>query len=549
MATVDPGYHQLTDCIAVASFLVPELMRTFKRSLLTGIMLLSAHLLSAKAPTARITITGGKLTRPVVITDNEVLQVSPAWSSAFLDLSRPPLEEVPKVSSTYEVTLYSEIGPNDIRKTCVFFYIPGFSAAQGLIYLPGNGTLWALNAGTIIRQGRDGKWSYASPSWEALITPFIVSGEGGRQTLLSGASANSLFGEHPVSEVIIEKWAKPKPGWLYILDPRSGSYSRVWLLDPEKSKVMGSIQAGYDPDFALSKDGSRLYIASGERESGELNVVDTSTGEIHHVPFADRVLYRPWYQALPPFSSMAVSSDGLAVGILGHHVFSPEKIESRLWIFDALGERFQKKSVDLGDCVNADFVPSSDGNRFKVFCEQRVAHKNSVRLIDLNEEYREMAAATTTPDWPNGCDFAESFPIRSTMAVIRTDGAIYEGNSGLQNLRPTSITGDCRQWTIARGDWPRSPDGAKVYLGYGGIAPNGMSAATELVAFETTTWTQLGRIQTSVPFWSAVVSHNGKQIYAVAPESHRVLIIDAVTFQERRAINVGDTPSLALVAP
>ena len=194
-------------------------MRIFVRSVLTGIMLLlTLHLSSAKAPTVRITIAGGKLTRPLVLTDNELLDSSPAWGSAFLDFSKPPLGEVPKVSTTYELTLYSEIAENDIRKTCVFFYAPGFSAEQGLIYLPGKGSLWLLNAGTIIRQGRDGKWSYASPAWEALIKPFIANGEAGRQT--SMASANSVLREHQsqsssrVSEVIIEKWAKPKPEWL-----------------------------------------------------------------------------------------------------------------------------------------------------------------------------------------------------------------------------------------------------------------------------------------------------------------------------------------------
>ena len=529
----------------------------FRKSILIGILLVAApHLLFAKAPTARITIAGGKLTRPVVITDNKVLDLSAGWGSAFLALSRPPLEEVPKVSTTYEVTLYSEIAENDLRKTCVFFYTPGFSAGQGLIYLPGKGTLWALNAGAIVREGRDGKWSYASPVWEPLIAPFITEGEGKASSETSISSAASVVGQHQIqssgriSEVAIEKWVKPKPGWLYVLDPRSGSHSRVWLLDPEYSRVVGSIRAGYDPDLALSPDGSKLYIASGERETGELSVVDTSTGEIHHVPFADRVLYRPWYRGLPPFSGIAVTSDNRAVWILGHHVFSPDKIESRLWIFDARNERLESKSFDLGSCSSADFLLSSDGHRYRVICEQRAAHMNSVRLVGVDEEHRARADVDTSPRLPNGCDFAEVFSTRgSTMAVIRSDGAIYEGDAALEGLNPTSITGDCRQGRIAHADWPRSPDGGKLYLGYGGIAPDGMSAATGLAVFDTTTWKRLGSVQTSVPFWSAVVSHDGKQIYAIAPEQHRVLVIDTVTLQERRVIQVGNIPSLALVAP
>lgn len=76
-----------------------------------------------------------------------------------------------------------------------------------------------------------------------------------------------------------------------------------------------------------------------------------------------------------------------------------------------------------------------------------------------------------------------------------------------------------------------------------------MSAATELRVFDTTTWKQLGRVRTSVPFWSAAAGHDGKYVYAVAPAQHRVLVIDTLTLQEKRAINVGNLPSLALVAP
>ena len=53
---------------------------------------------------------------------------------------------------------------------------------------------------------------------------------------------------------------------------------------------MGIIQAGSDPDFALSPDGTRLYVASEERESGELAAIDTATGSVKRFPFPDRIL-------------------------------------------------------------------------------------------------------------------------------------------------------------------------------------------------------------------------------------------------------------------
>jgi YVTN family beta-propeller protein len=56
-------------------------------------------------------------------------------------------------------------------------------------------------------------------------------------------------------------------------------------------------------------------------------------------------------------------------------------------------------------------------------------------------------------------------------------------------------------------------------------------------------------MKTSIPFWSAVVSPDGKRLYAVVPEQHSILVIDPSTMREVRTINVGAMPAIALVAP
>jgi hypothetical protein len=38
-------------------------------------------------------------------------------------------------------------------------------------------------------------------------------------------------------------------------------------------------------------------------------------------------------------------------------------------------------------------------------------------------------------------------------------------------------------------------------------------------------------------------------IYAVSPERHEIIVIDADALQEKRIIAVGSTPALAIVAP
>src|ERR1039458_5410334 len=66
-----------------------------------------------------------------------------------------------------------------------------------------------------------------------------------------------------------ENWAKPESGWLYVLDPKpdaGGPGGRVWLVDPETGKVMGSIRTGDNADFALSPDGRRTQFWVQKKE-------------------------------------------------------------------------------------------------------------------------------------------------------------------------------------------------------------------------------------------------------------------------------------------
>ncbi len=503
---------------------------------------------SGKSPTARVTISGGGLMRALQITDPQVLALSNAWGSDFLDLSRIAADRAPQGLRPYEVTLYTKLAENDVRKACVFYYYPNASNERGFVYLPGHGVLGSLNEGTIVRNGRDGMWNYASLRWEGLIKPAIARAEAERN-LVSGSEIAQEPG-FPAQPVRTESWTRSQPGWLYVLDPRSESDrpgSRIWLLDPGTSRVMGSVSAGYEADFALSPDGRRLYVASGEREDAELAVIDTNSGNIRHISFPNRILYRPWYDGLPPYSSMAVSSDGRVLGILGQHVVSPGKIENLVWTFDTQGGWLLPATVTLGSCTTARLVSSSTANEFDLLC----FGENTLRSIRLDANGQDPSSSSVQLPWPKGCGPVEGFllPDRNKLAIIRSDGAIYQMDLATQKLSATPVKSDCRDLAVFPFGWPVSPNGAKVYLGYGGLAPNGMSTALELRVFDTSTWQRLGNLQTSVPFWSAVVSRDGKLIYALAPEQRKVLVIDTANLQEKDAISIGKTPALALVAP
>src|ERR1700736_138901 len=232
----------------------------------------------AKAPTVKITISGGGLTEPLEVTDPQVLAISDVWSGQFLDSSRSPANEAPKGLPFYEVSFYVKLEENDVRKVYVVYYYPNPLEKHSFIYLPGEEPIWGLNAGTILRQGQDGKWNYASTAWEALIKPTIARAEDQRKSAsTSEVAVPKSYGFSAASRVTVEGWTKPQPGWLYVLDPRSESDhpgSRILLLDTGTEKVMGRGRAGYATGFALSPDGAHLYVASGERASGEVAVIE-----------------------------------------------------------------------------------------------------------------------------------------------------------------------------------------------------------------------------------------------------------------------------------
>jgi len=156
------------------------------------------------------------------------------------------------------------------------------------------------------------------------------------------------------SKIGVENWAKPQPGWLYVLDPKPdavGAGGRIWLIDPETGKVMGSIRTGNNADFALSPDGSRLYVASIIKgDSSELAAIDTAQGTIvQRGTIEDREVAN----VLPAFSAMAVSGDGLALRIL---VDTPESTDRDMFLlatFDTQAGEFLPGSVRLITVVPA----------------------------------------------------------------------------------------------------------------------------------------------------------------------------------------------------
>jgi hypothetical protein len=367
------------------------------------------------------------------------------------------------------------------------------------------------------------------------------------------------------SKIAIENWAKPEPGWLYVLDPKpdtGGPGGRVWLLDPETVKVMGSIHTGDNADFALSPDGSRLYIASiTEGDSSELVVVDTARGTILQ---GGKLQYREVANVLPAFSVMAVSGDGLALRILLDTPKSEDADMFLLATFDTQTGEFLPSNVRLFNCGPGRFISYPTAEQFDFLCPRT----NRIRLIRVDSDSHELQNADFKLPWERRIGIAEAIePFAGrNIAIVRGDGAVVQMNVDTHELFETAARPGLPN-RIPPATWPVSSDGSRIYLGYNsdydrrydnrfyldyGRPPNlrpDNATAMEFRVFDTHTWQKVGTIKTKMPFWSAVMANDGKTLYAMAPEKHSILIIDTVRMHQTRILKVGGAPALALVAP
>jgi hypothetical protein len=362
----------------------------------------------------------------------------------------------------------------------------------------------------------------------------------------------------------VENWARPQPGWLYVLDPKpdaGNSGGRVWLVDPDTGKVMGSIRTGDHPDFALSPDGTRLYVASmNDANASELAVIDTAVGEVLKSGIVNG---RAVSDGLPPFSTMAVSGDGLALGILIDAPKSEDQDAFLLAAFDTRASEFLPGVVHLGNCGPGRFIFYPTADHIDFLCPRT----NRVRLINVDANSHTTRNADIVLPWERRIGVAEAIEPAGAedISIIRGDGGVVAMDTASQAFSETPVH-PLEPNRIPPAAWPLSPDGSRVYLGYNnsyehadnrfyldyGRPPNTRpenSLAGRFRVYDTQSWRKIGTIKTKSPFWSAVTASDGKTLYAMSPQKHSIAVIDTAKMHEVRELKVGGSPALALVAP
>jgi YVTN family beta-propeller protein len=386
------------------------------------------------------------------------------------------------------------------------------------------------------------------------------------QPIHAATSRNSAASEDTpaVSAIVVENWTKPEKGWLYVLDPApdQNSGGRIWLLDPESGKTMGSIRTGESADFALSPDGARLYVASvTDGDASELAVIDTVAGK---VLTSGVVNSRALARGMLPYSTMAVSGDGAVLRIL-IETPNPDAPESfMLASFDTQTNEFLPGVVHLGNCGPGRFIDMPAADQFDVLCPRT----NRIRLIRVDADSRTLQNIDIVLPWERRVGAAEviEVPGSEKMGIVRGDGAVAEMSLPAQEFTETDAHPELPN-RVPPAAWPTSPEGDKIFLGYNrsyeksydnrfyldyGRPPNvrpGNSTVDEFRVLDTHTWRRIATIKTKMPCWSAAISNDGKLLYATSPQKHSVLVIDTATRHVIRTLKIPGTPALALVSP
>ena len=375
----------------------------------------------------------------------------------------------------------------------------------------------------------------------------------------------------PITTVVVAPatpsngWSEPQSGWLYVLDPEAeDGNSVVWLVDPAEG-VEGGLQAGYAPFFALSPDGARLYIVSGQSgppgsgvTSDELWAIDTASGVLlRRVKLSDRVTY-----TLAAPGGLAVSSDGRYVHVAKSRTIRPGVHEQAIQTFDTTRGGFLPEEARLPGCGFPEIIPVSATWQLVVMCGSRGA-----RLINLaadgsakQSQFVEVPislSAVTTSRRVLKRPLAQISPSADArkLGLIMNNGEIYEAEIGNSPFRinPTLAPPLSPSHRVLQvGGSRRSPNGAKVYVGCASkdLITTSLTA-DEIHVFDTAnSWIRKAIIRTPVPFSDLALSADGRTLYAISPQTSTLLAIDPATGKVKKSVGeIGVQPRLLAIAP
>ncbi len=125
--------------------------------------------LLAKGPTVKLAISGPGLPDVLTVTDRKAIEAT-VWGGEFIDRRKGSVPEPPPGLPRYTIQFYVEPPRREVRMMYVVEYVWDPTSNRAIVHLPGRADKWYwLNVSTILRDGADGQWFYASTAWGAAI--------------------------------------------------------------------------------------------------------------------------------------------------------------------------------------------------------------------------------------------------------------------------------------------------------------------------------------------------------------------------------------------
>ena len=142
---------------------------------LVAFILLASIGLDAKGPTVKLTLTGPGLAAPIEIVEPAILAGSNVYAGSFIG---ERIAVAPRVERPIYTVSFHVQSPEWMRRPVKAMY--AVSVARDTrtgalwLYLPGRGEAgYALNVGTILRDGQDGHWHRPPLAWASAIGTYL----------------------------------------------------------------------------------------------------------------------------------------------------------------------------------------------------------------------------------------------------------------------------------------------------------------------------------------------------------------------------------------
>ncbi len=372
---------------------------------------------------------------------------------------------------------------------------------------------------------------------------------------------------------------------LYIVDSDRGSSDsreRLFAVDPERKEIVKTYSTGAHPDIALSRDGTRLYVASESRVpegpegagAGRLDVVDTATG----ATLASVANPHRWVAKGPLYGSeMALSADG-------HWLYVPKLMPGPegtasvlVAIFDTASAKFLPEAIPLSKCESFFLVPWPNARALSILCFDT----QDVRTIQLSDQGVPTAQPPVVIPIPHDFGrerFGTAFVSgENELTVLMTDGKFRKVN--LQTGSTAQEGEIVFSPPLTPAGWhPSTPGaehvpslgrrviGARILQSQGRLyvplsrSDLYMHACDAIAVLDAKTLQQEGLIELKSSFlrpswnlfWDAAIGNDGKRLYLLAVERKggTVRVLSLPDGKEVDTINgLGTTLSIVVPSP